>query len=95
MDCAEYNGWKNVFTWLLYCHLSSYADVSAAVRDLVQHSVTLFEAADNLRLWVQDLLDQVVQPEQVSGIQLVCVDLLERAMGQVDWNALAQRFREF
>ena len=94
MDRDPYNGWPNTFTWQLFCHLSSYADISEMAYQLVADASAPHLGADRLREWVQEDVDGWLERAALGWLTLLSTDLLHAALGQVDWDRLAAAFRE-
>lgn len=94
VDDTQYNGWPNVFTWHVYCHLSSYEDTYDTARALVAHSSSVFVGAERLQEWVQEVLDEWfdVAPEQ--NLKTLYHDLVNVGLRQVHWERLAVAFQE-
>lgn len=85
MDRQEHNGWPNVFTWHVYNHLSSYPDTFAIAQSI---------SAEAMREWVKELAELLFFDQcRTSGIGLLFPDLVNTALGQVDWDRLVRAFQ--
>ena len=94
MDRDPYNGWPNKFTWQLFCHLSSYADIYQMACQLVADAPAPHIGADRLRDWVQEHIESLLDATAENWLTLLSTDLLHAALGQVDWDHLDAAFRD-
>ena len=94
MDRDSYNGWPNTFTWLLFCHLSSYADLFQTVCQLVADAPAPAVGAERLREWVQESVDEWLEAAAPGWVASLSRDLLSAVLGQVEWDYLAGALRQ-
>ncbi len=84
---SHYNGWPSYETWLVFTWLTndplSYEDCVSLARS----ADDALDAADALKGYVEDLSPLL---EEAS----LCTDLVNAALGRVDWAALARHFRD-
>lgn len=75
-----YHGWPNYPTWAVYTHLTLNENTHRATRMVAKHG------ANVLRTLAED----------IAGIDLppLAKDLVDYALGEVDWQALIKAFLE-
>src|SRR5690242_3234756 len=94
MDRDSHNGWPNTFTWHLFCHLSSYADVYEMVGFLVSSAPAPHVGADRLYKWMEENMERWLGAVAPGWLTILSTDLLHAALVQVDWDHLAAALRE-
>ncbi len=94
MDTQPYNGWPNVFTWLVYVHLSSDAVLSRMATQFVAQASARFIADESLRAWVEALCNHWADSCTDPLLVTLWGGLLRAGLRQVDWRRLADAFVE-
>ena len=79
MLVEEYNGWTNVFTWLVMLWVNNNEVLQATAREAAQA-----DGADGLEALINDLADNAVESA------CLWADLLGHALGQVNWQECAK-----
>lgn len=105
--CDRYNGWKNRETWCVHLWLSNEERTSnfwysegAVARAEAEDSAPLWEGntprqratfrlAERMRVTISDEIDEMVSPKGEAGFAM---DLLNGALGAVDWFEVAAHF---
>ena len=78
-----YNGWTNYETWLTGLWLSNDQATDRVAREIVTAAPDRVAAADALRDWIADA-------NPLLGEASLYSDLLNAALGAVDWYELAE-----
>lgn len=73
-----YNGWKNKETWLVNLWLGGYFEA------MEEEGVEV--TADRIKEWVEEWI-----PESSNGFM---TDLLNCALGEIDYDELADHYKE-
>jgi hypothetical protein len=82
----EHNGWPTYETWLAYSWLSNDPLLDATCALLASDAASTCEAAGELADFVEELL-----PLETSGL---AIDLLRASLHGVQWERIAQHYRE-
>ncbi len=83
---SRYNGWPSYETWLVFTWLTNDPVTYEDCVSLVRAADDAHDAADALKSNVEDQSPLV---EEAS----LSTDLVNAALGRVDWAALARHFR--
>lgn len=85
-----YNGWANYETWCVSMWLSNDQVTYADTRDMASASVadegSIYELADALKAYVEELPETVAVTETASFVS----DLLGAALSEVNWTEIAE-----
>ena len=77
----SYNGWTNYPTWAVYCWLTSDESTNATIEALAQ--VNVYRTADEIRAFVESA-------NPLAEGASMYVDLLNFAIGLVNWDEIAE-----
>ena len=86
MPERTYQGWPSYETWLAYTCLSNDPLLDATCALLASDAASTREAADELADFVEELL-----PLETAGL---ATDLLRASLHAVQWEHIAQHYRE-
>jgi len=82
-----YNGWKNYETWAVNLWLNNEAGHYHMIRE--QASVLdIYELATYIREYVEEMMDALDIPTSMFS------DLLNAALSEVNWDEIAEGFKE-
>lgn len=93
MNDQKYNGWTNYETWLVNLHLSNDQGLSESITWTLQDVQSSFGAdaygrgSDALKAATEELLP-------LDSDNLFASDLLNAALGEVDWYEIAQNWMD-
>ncbi len=83
----NYNGWSNYETWCVALWLSNDQGTDQYIRELVQAAEDTVQASKAVREYLEDL-------NPVADQASVFADLMNAALGEVDWVEVAEAFLE-
>lgn len=86
---TTYNGWRNYPTWNVALWLSNDPVTDHDTRSLLDSCETVYEYADALKQYVNDMQELTQLP--VTGM---FADLLGFALRSVDWDEIAENFAD-
>lgn len=82
----SYNGWKNYETWNVKLWLDNEQGSSEEARDMARRARSVNDLAEQLKDWVN---------EMAPDLGASCfADLLNAALGEVDWYEMAESYYE-
>ena len=94
MQLDEYNGWENMFTWLIDAHLSNDAAVMDAITGQIEHAIDENNAGIIIEMWVKksitDWLTFFAGRNKMHDeeMRLLAWDLLKSALAYADWESV-------
>lgn len=86
---TTYNGWTNSETWRVNLWLNNDEYLDAQSRAITREADDAYEAATELQGWVES----AVCGEALEGASLAS-DLLGAALRRVNWEEIAEAYRE-
>ncbi len=82
----SYNGWSNYETWNVKLWLDNEQGSSEEVRDMARRARSVNDLAESLKVMVNDA---------APDLRASCfADLLNAALGEVDWYEIAESYYE-
>ena len=100
--CKEYNGWSNYGTWVVKLWIDNDQGLSNYVQELAQQAkdaapssreVTQwhFTEEDTAKTFLADQIKEMVEEDNPLGSEAsLYSDLLNSALGTVDWQEIAE-----
>ena len=95
MTDETYNGWTNRQTWLVHLWLTNDEGTYNATREIVADRLASDMETDRYILGgiLEDWTEQVIYGEDVAPANL-STDLVNDALGRVNWAEIADAFTE-
>lgn len=96
MECDEYNGWENRFTWMMHLHLSDEQMLAQEIAALVASTSRDRAAGRLVESWVKATLYNWLcgYPGRDVGfdgnMRLLAWDLIGSALAYADWDELVK-----
>jgi hypothetical protein len=84
---STYNGWPSYETWLTFTWLTRDEHSDSICRHLAQTTSSVEQTATAIKTYVEASCPLLNTPSLYA-------DLLNRALGRVEWRALAIHFRQ-
>ncbi len=94
MQLDEYNGWENMFTWLIDMHLSNDASLMNEITEQIEHAIDENNAGIIIEMWVKKSITDWLtfftgrNKTHDEEMRLLAWDLLQSALAYADWESL-------
>lgn len=84
---SEYNGWSNYETWNVKLWLDNEQGASEEMRDMARRAKSESDLAKQIEAFVDEFKPDLLDASMFS-------DLLNAALGEVDWDEIAASYYE-
>jgi hypothetical protein len=93
MEDKTYNGWNNYETWVAKLWMDNDQSTQEAIEEMAQEELDSAEgdkeeAAQSMATRLESMHDEALA--DIVGVTGVFSDLLQHALGRVDWREIAE-----
>ena len=90
--CNEYQGWSNYPTWIVANWIGNDAGAYDEVHDMADELAGGETPVADLADWLAEYVNEGITDELADELGTLYLDLLNSAVGLVNWHELAQEY---